>query len=616
MRRIATAAALPLFSIAAGASATVSSAGDQSYQFEIARVQGTLYNPWTGTDDRVELRSFRGSGAKDGDFVAPTIRIAPGRTLTIDLDNKLEPCTKEQIEKHRCANDTNLHTHGLWVSPSGNSDNVLISIPPGERFRYQYKISEDHPAGTFWYHPHRHGSGFVQVGSGMAGALIVTGDRKPTLSSPGDIDILLKDEKGRAFPERVMLFQQIQYGCLDKDGKIEGRKEKREVAPGVQVEVYVRPWTCAPGSVGRIESDDNDVPWNGSGRFTGINGKVQPLLHTARAGAFERWRLVHAGTRERIGMRLVRLADGAPDLREVRAGHQEAWIKQHCTGPALPIWQIAMDGLTRSNVRRTDVAVLFPGDRMDVLARFPSAGRYCLVQNASIVFDKPQPVRVLALIDAKGAVPASAAADAQLQALMVQAAERALGGDDQAVRDKVVADLRDGMKLASFVWHKPIPKEEVTAYREALINILAPPDTNGPVMFHINGRPYDHERIDMMLPLGATEEWFVTSILGGHPLHIHVNPFQIVSIQDEQGRDVTDPNGPAYDPDYAGLLNEWKDTVFVKHRHRVAFRTRYERFTGDFVTHCHIMVHGDAGMMLNLRIYDPNEPQTEMAKHH
>ena len=40
----------------------------------------------------------------------------------------------------------------------------------------------------------------------------------------------------------------------------------------------------------------------------------------------------------------------------------------------------------------------------------------------------------------------------------------------------------------------------------------------------------------------------------------------------------------------------------VKQDDRIAFRTRYERFTGDFVIHCHIMYHGDHGMMQNLRI--------------
>ena len=45
-----------------------------------------------------------------------------------------------------------------------------------------------------------------------------------------------------------------------------------------------------------------------------------------------------------------------------------------------------------------------------------------------------------------------------------------------------------------------------------------------------------------------------------------------------------------------------KDTVLLKKDIRIGFRTRYERFTGDFVLHCHIMFHGDHGMMQNLRI--------------
>ena len=592
----------------AAAPAPASPEGDISYRLEVGRVKGAIYNPWNRDDDPVELRSFRGTGIKDGDFVAPTIRIAPGRTLTIDLENKLERCTQEQLKAHRCFNETNLHTHGLWVSPSGNSDNVMISIPPGERFRYQYRISGDHPAGTFWYHPHRHGSGLVQVGSGMAGALIVTGSRKPTPSAPGDVDILLKDEKRRALPERVMLFQQIQYGCLDKEGKIEGRMEK---------ERYIRPWTCSPGEVGRIESDDNDWDWRWSGRFTGINGKVQPALQHARTGAFERWRLIHGGTREPVRMRLYRLAEAAPDLRTVKAADQERWISDHCRGEPLPIWHFASDGLTRSAVRRAEEAVLFAGDRMDVIAHFPDPGRYCIVQQVKQKAGGINASRVLAVIEARGPAAAGESANARLQSLLVRAAERELAGAGMAgVREKVLADLRDGMRLGSFVWHKPVGKEEVTGYREATVNIIEPVDNPAaPAMFHINGRTYDHNRIDHVLPLGGVEEWHVASMNDDHPLHLHVNPFQIVMIVDPQGRDVTDPAGPAYDPDYAGLINEWKDTVLLKHGHRVAFRTRYERFTGDFVTHCHIMFHGDHGMMLNLRIADTGQAQPAHKSH-
>ena len=563
------------------------------YRFDIARAQGVLYNPWTLSDDKVELRSFLGSGAKPGDFVAPTMRVAPGQQLKVLLNNKLEACSETQRAKHLCYNDTNLHTHGLWVSPSGNSDNVLISIAPGERFQHSYDIPVDHPAGTFWYHPHRHGAGFVQVGSGMAGALIVTGNRLPTMTSPGDIDILLKDERGRPFPERVMLFQQIQYGCLNDKGVNEGVRDKDNEP--------VRPFTCSPGKTGTIEGFDNDWGWQKTGRFTGINGKVQPRLADAKTGAFERWRLVNAGTGESMRMRIRRLDPAAPPLRTIKAADQEVWRERYCSGQPLPMWQIALDGLTRSAVHKVDEAVLFAGERTDVIVRLPEAGLYCMVNDTSrIDTEKLNPSRMVALIGAKGTGNAAPDSNGLFQAAMISSAEIALAGSERAaIRVRVVGELKDGLKLTAFTWHKPIPKTEVSAYREVILNIVDGPEETA---FRVNGLTYDHDRIDAVLPLGKAEEWRTTSLNFGHPLHIHVNPFQIVSIMDHEKRDMTDPASPAFDPDYAGLKGEWKDTLFIKENVRVAFRTRYERFTGDFVIHCHIMFHGDHGMMQNLRI--------------
>ena len=578
------------------------------YRFEIRRAEGTIYNPWTLGDDKVQLRSFIGSGAMAGDFVAPTIRVVPGQRLGIAIDNRLEPCSEDQRKRHECFNDTNLHTHGLWVSPSGNSDNVLISIKPGEQFRYQYDIPAEHPAGTFWYHPHAHGAGVVQVGSGMAGALIVTGNRLPTDKSPGDIDVLLKDERGRPFPERVLIFQQIQYGCMNDKGLNEAKRNKDNEP--------IRPFTCPPGKVGGYESFDNDWGWRETGRYTGINGKVQPQLTRAKTGAFERWRLINGGTGEAMRMRLYRLDPSAPNLRTVRAEEQVAWRKRYCVGQALPMWQIAFDGLTRSAIRKVDEAILFAGERLDVITRLPDPGIYCMVNDTSrgdTDKDNPNPSRMVALIEAKGPSFSGVDGDALLQSTLVGSAEKLLaGGNQAAIRSRVVGELRDGLKLTSFTWHKPIPKEEVSGYREAILNIVDGPERTA---FRVNGRPYDHDRIDAVLPLGKAEEWRAISLTENHPLHIHVNPFQIVSIEDSRGSDVTDPNSPAFDPDYAGLKGEWKDTVRLKQDLRFAFRTRYERFTGDFLIHCHIMFHGDHGMMQNLRIAAEGDMPTEHGGH-
>ncbi len=43
------------------------------------------------------------------------------------------------------------------MEQSGNSDNVLIALLPGE-VEAEYNIPADHPRGTFWYHLHMHGS--------------------------------------------------------------------------------------------------------------------------------------------------------------------------------------------------------------------------------------------------------------------------------------------------------------------------------------------------------------------------------------------------------------------------------------------------------------------------
>ena len=110
-----------------------------------------------------------------------------------------------------------------------------------------------------------------------------------------------------------------------------------------------------------------------SGRYTGINGKVEPELGAAKAGGFERWRMINAGRGEPMRMRLYRLDPTAPPLRTVRGEEQIGWRERYCSGQPLPMWEIALDGLTRSAVRRTDQAVLF--GRTQGRARPPAGSR-------------------------------------------------------------------------------------------------------------------------------------------------------------------------------------------------------------------------------------------------
>src|SRR4029077_14427004 len=147
-------------------------------------------------------------------------------------------------------------------------------INPGVSFQYEYNIPPDHPAGTFWYHSHRHGSTALQVSSGMAGALIVRGDRLPTPSEHGDIDTLLKNRDGSPVTERILVLQAIQYACLDDGGYIQVHNTSQG---------NVIAWVCDPGDVGGIETygDANGNgfrpgTWTQPGRHSSLTGLRRP----------------------------------------------------------------------------------------------------------------------------------------------------------------------------------------------------------------------------------------------------------------------------------------------------------------------------------------------------
>ncbi|RYG12575.1 MAG: multicopper oxidase family protein, partial [Burkholderiales bacterium] len=204
---------------------------EASLDLNVVYTDGQIWNPAMRRNDPVRLRSYQGTRIDPNTpFVSPMLDIRPGDTIRVRLNNKLPPdatCLESggNVNVPHCFNGTNLHTHGLWVNPAGNGDNVLISINPGVSFEYEYNVPSDHPAGTFWYHTHLHGSTALQVSSGMAGALIIRGNRPPVRQADGkiasgDIDTLLQPTRTQPFRERVLVLQQIQYACREANGTI------------------------------------------------------------------------------------------------------------------------------------------------------------------------------------------------------------------------------------------------------------------------------------------------------------------------------------------------------------------------------------------------------------
>jgi FtsP/CotA-like multicopper oxidase with cupredoxin domain len=137
-----------------------------------------------------------------GMIEAPTLRLNPGDTLTLDLTNQLNVTapadidpkfqmahmkqTNQQDQSNPCTstqddlNTTNMHFHGLNVPPVCHQDDVITTLiqPSTTPFQFKIQIPTNEPPGLYWYHPHPHGFTALQVNGGATGAIIVNGIQK------------------------------------------------------------------------------------------------------------------------------------------------------------------------------------------------------------------------------------------------------------------------------------------------------------------------------------------------------------------------------------------------------------------------------------------------------
>ena len=188
-----------------------------------------------------------GSGATaltyNGWLPGPTLHLQPGDRLQVRFLNRL-------------TDPTNLHVHGLHVTPDGHGDNVLVAVPPGASFDYDYQLPADHPPGVYWYHPHHHGMLAEQVFGGLYGAIIV-----------GDPPVA--GTTVTATRERVLV---ISDTSLDSTGSV------RSVS-----------------QMARMQGREGDLVL--------LNGQTQPVLE-GRPGERERWRIVNACAARYVRLRV------------------------------------------------------------------------------------------------------------------------------------------------------------------------------------------------------------------------------------------------------------------------------------------------------------------------
>lgn len=506
------------------------------------------YTVKTLNGKRVHLRSMNGL------IPAPTLRVNTGDMLRIRVDNELPPNapSTEPAVHLRFFNSTNLHTHGLHVSPGiirpgiyGDFvvDDPDMGIKPGESRQHEFQIGHDHPTGAYWYHPHLHGSTAIQLASGMAGMMIISG------------------------------------GAVDRVPEIAAAKER--------IFVFQSPITNADGL---LESFTQVADFPGNEREFLINGKRRPRI-TMRRGEVQKWHVLNAGIFNFVNVGLeghtlhVYGLDGNT-RRDIRAIPPES----------------------------AEGVVLAPGNRASVLVQAGAPGTYRLRNKAFqigqaaqpfnaivpdddlaevVVLDDPLP---MALPSGPLPVPPDLApiTDEELAAhggMKRNIVLRAVFNDGPPgsftkfpITDAPAnAIVHPGSELADWVFQTGPTTMANTVFAIGTAGGSGSTSPGMPAEF----MPFQsHRAIKQTVALGSVEEWTVFNMNNiRHPFHIHVNPCYVVKI-----------NGVPVEP-------YWLDTIPLpaegtpEKPTSVTFRTRFDDFKGLTVMHCHMLAHEDMGMM-------------------
>jgi suppressor of ftsI len=132
----------------------------------------------------------------DGREDPPVIRASPGENIRLIYMNEMSTHSQEQCVDGPCMNMTNLHFHGLHVSPNAPQDDVITMMAlPGQSLNYVVNIPLDQAPGLYWYHTHPHGESYRQDLDGMSGAIVIDGMERyiPEIRSMREQILVLRD---------------------------------------------------------------------------------------------------------------------------------------------------------------------------------------------------------------------------------------------------------------------------------------------------------------------------------------------------------------------------------------------------------------------------------------
>ena len=109
----------------------------------------------------------------------------------------------------------------------------------------------------------------------------------------------------------------------------------------------------------------------------------------------------------------------------------------------------------------------------------------------------------------------------------------------------------------------------------------------------INGRAFDHRRVDAQVELDSVETWMLlNTTTRTHYIHIHDVDWVVLS-----------RNGAPPPPYEAGL----KETFLLDPGEYITVAAKFSDHLGRYVIHCHMLDHEDGGMMASWEVVKPGD---------
>ena len=426
----------------------------------------------------------------NGNIGGATLRVKVGDKLVIPISNKLPnnvyTNNTDQNTPHKF-NSINLHGHGFSVSPY--QDDVFVEIKPTESYTYEYDIGLNHPAGHMWIHPHKHGATAMHLLSGMFSSVIFEGEEEN-----GDLNTVedIKDAEEIIFNIAELSLGKSKFcpylgmfDLLSPHFRSETRKEMSTSWPLIITTLSfssISP-TLDGWGWGGNQPFGPPVPMAQEGDMFEVSEYV---LNRGSFWIFDSVWLVNGKQNP-----LMEIVPGkAIRLRVLNgSGRNDCiFIIRNVNNPSehVPFHILARDGITMPHVVVADKITLEPANRIDILIKFPEVGEYEIIREFFLPVDIP-----LARVSVQGA---TCDMDLYNGPLPVPTIARPIVESDVKEDRALVYDT------TSVGGGPPLLPEFQNEFGNATFN-----------RFTIDGKLYDKNRVDQLIPLGDVIDWNITN---------------------------------------------------------------------------------------------------------